>query len=57
MPFDSLRYALFLPAATLAYFLCPPRFRWMLLLAASYLFYASWGTGFAGALIASTLAA
>jgi len=55
LPFDSLRYALFLPAATLGYFLCPPRFRWTMLLAASYFFYAAWTTGFVGALAACTV--
>jgi D-alanyl-lipoteichoic acid acyltransferase DltB (MBOAT superfamily) len=57
LPFDSLRYALFLPAATLGYFVCPSRFRWALLLFASYGFYLSSGTGFGGALTASTILA
>lgn len=55
MAFDSLRYALFLPAVTVAYFGCPDRFRWLFLLTASGYFYTSWDSGFGGALIASTL--
>ena len=55
MPFTSLRYALFLPVVVAAYFGCPPRFRWLLLLGASYFFYANWDAGFLGALVASTL--
>ncbi len=42
MSFDSLRYLLFLPAVVLIHWLTPSRFRWMALLAASYVFYASW---------------
>ncbi len=42
MSFDSLRYLLFLPAVVLLHWLTPSRFRWMTLLAASYVFYASW---------------
>lgn len=57
MSFDSLQYALFLPGATLGYFLCPTGVRWMFLLAASYIFYASWGLGLPGALLSSTLSA
>ncbi len=42
MSFDSLRYLLFRPAVVLLHWLTPSRFRWMALLAASYVFYASW---------------
>ena len=42
MSFDSLRYLLLLPAVVLLHWLTPSRFRWMALLAASYVFYASW---------------
>ncbi len=42
MSFDSLRYLLFLPAVVLLHWLTPSRFRWMVLLAGSYVFYASW---------------
>ena len=39
MLFNSFSFLLFLPTVTLLYFLLPHRFRWMLLLAASCLFY------------------
>ncbi len=42
MSFDSLPYLLFLPAVVLLHWLIPSRFRWMALLGASYIFYASW---------------
>lgn len=42
MLFNSWQYAVFLPAVTAGYFLLPHRFRWVLLLAASYYFYMSW---------------
>ena len=42
MNFHSIDYLLFLPLAVALYFAMPHRWRWMLLLAASNLFYASW---------------
>lgn len=39
MLFNSFSFLVFLPTVTLLYFLLPHRFRWMLLLAASCLFY------------------
>ena len=42
MSFDSLTYFLFLPAVLALHWLCPARCRWIVLLAASYVFYASW---------------
>lgn len=39
MPFNSLAFLIFFPVVTIAYFLLPHRFRWMLLLAASCYFY------------------
>lgn len=39
MQFDSCSYLLFLPLTVLAYWLCPGRWRFAVLLAASYLFY------------------
>ena len=35
MLFNSLEFLVFFPLVTAAYFLCPHRFRWALLLAAS----------------------
>lgn len=40
MSFDSLEFLIFLPLTALAHWLCPQRWRWVVLLAASYLFYA-----------------
>ena len=42
MSFDTPGYVLFLCAAVLLYRVCPRRFRWALLLAASLFFYACW---------------
>ena len=42
MSFDSLRYLLFLPLVALLHAALPHRFRWVLLLGASLVFYASW---------------
>ncbi len=39
MSFISLDFLIFFPVVTIAYFLLPKNFRWMLLLAASILFY------------------
>jgi D-alanyl-lipoteichoic acid acyltransferase DltB (MBOAT superfamily) len=41
MNFTSLSYFLFLPAVYLTFYVATHRFRWMLLLAASYAFYAT----------------
>jgi alginate O-acetyltransferase complex protein AlgI len=41
MPFNSLKYFLFLPAVYLLYYLVADRARWCVLLAASLLFYAA----------------
>ena len=42
MTFNSLEFLIFFPVVTALYFLLPNRFRWMLLLGASYYFYMSW---------------
>ncbi len=42
MLFNSLQYAYFLPLVVVAYYLAPRQARLVLLLAGSYLFYASW---------------
>lgn len=39
MLFNSIAFCIFFPIVTLLYFLLPYRFRWMLLLAASFFFY------------------
>lgn len=40
--FNSFTYLLFLPLVTLLYWLAPQRLRYVILLAASYVFYMSW---------------
>ena len=42
MTFNSIQFLIFFPVVTILYFVLPNRFRWMLLLAASYYFYMSW---------------
>ena len=42
MSFDTLSYLVFLPVVCLLHWLLPSRYRWLLLLLASYVFYASW---------------
>lgn len=42
MIFNSWEYALFLPVVFLLYWLIPQRLKWIVLLAASYFFYAFW---------------
>ena len=42
MLFNSIQYAIFLPVVFAVYWLLPHKFRWPLLLAASYYFYMSW---------------
>jgi alginate O-acetyltransferase complex protein AlgI len=47
MLFNSYQYILFLPLVVLLYYLLPQRFRWILLLLASYYFYMSWEVTYA----------
>ncbi len=42
MLFNSLQFIIFFPTVVAIYFLLPHRHRWVLLLAASYYFYAAW---------------
>lgn len=42
MVFTSTRYLLFLPCVVLLYYILPHRFRWVMLLAASFYFYSCW---------------
>jgi alginate O-acetyltransferase complex protein AlgI len=53
--FNSIEYALFLPAVVTAYYLLGQAHRWKLLLAASYAFYAAWKPGYLLLIVASTL--
>lgn len=55
MLFNSLSYLLFLPLIALCYFAIPHRFRWGLLLAGSYFFYACWRVEYLALIIIATL--
>jgi D-alanyl-lipoteichoic acid acyltransferase DltB (MBOAT superfamily) len=55
MLFNSLRYLIFFPVVALLYFSIPPRFRWVLLLVASYYFYMCWRIEYTLMLIFITL--
>lgn len=55
MLFNSIHYFLFFPLVAGLYFLLKPCFRWMLLLLASYYFYASWRVEYVGLIVLSTL--
>ena len=45
--FNSFEYLIFLPIVALLYFLLAPKYRWILLLGASYYFYMSWEAEYA----------
>ena len=55
MLFNSLDYILFLIVFTIIFFLVKPKYRWFLLLAASYFFYMCWKWEFIFLIIFSTL--
>lgn len=57
MDFVSSRFIVFLIVLFLAYYLAPKKFQWMLLLAASHIFYVFAGLQFSGYVIATTLSA
>ena len=42
MTFNSLQYLIFFPIVAVLHFLIPTKYRWIMLLAASYYFYMSW---------------
>jgi len=54
MVFNSLAFALFFIVVVAAHFALPHRYRWMLLLAASYYFYMSWKAEYGFLLLATT---
>jgi len=54
MLFNSLEFLIFFPLVVAGYFLCPHRYRWALLLAASYYFYAAWKLEYVLLLLIST---
>lgn len=55
MNFNSLIFIIFFPVVLLLYWLLPHRFRWILLLAASYYFYMSWNPWLIFLILAITL--
>lgn len=55
MLFNSIEYVIFLPLVIAIYYLIPSRFRWVLLLMASYFFYMSWKVEYLSLIIFSTL--
>lgn len=55
MLFNSIEFLIFFPIVVIAYFLCPQRYRWVWLLAASYLFYAAWRFEYLLLLLLSTV--
>ncbi len=55
MLFNTIDYIIFLPLVILAYYLLPFRFRWMLLLAASYFFYMCWKFEYVLLIMGSTI--
>lgn len=55
MLFNSIDFLLFLPLVVATYFLVPHRFRWFLLLIASYYFYMCWKAEFIILIVLSTL--
>ncbi len=54
MAFNSVTFLVFLVATAVAYGCTPQRLRWLLLLAASYVFYGHWRIGYLGLIVAST---
>ncbi|MBN2309970.1 MAG: MBOAT family protein [Candidatus Hydrogenedentes bacterium] len=55
MLFNSLEFVVFFPIVAALYFAFPYRFRWMLLLAASYYFYMCWEPRYLILILVSTL--
>ena len=55
MLFNSIEFLIFFPIVLVLYFACPYRYRWVLLLAASYYFYAAWKLEYIFLITVSTL--
>jgi alginate O-acetyltransferase complex protein AlgI len=55
MLFNSLEFLIFFPLVALAYFAIPHRWRWLLLLGASYYFYMCWKAEYLFLILASTI--
>ena len=55
MLFNSFQFLVFFPIVGALYFATPDRFRWLLLLGASYYFYMCWRPEYVLLIVASTL--
>ena len=55
MSFISLKFALFVIICLLAFYICPKRFRWGILLVASYVFYAFCGVKYMVYIVITTI--
>ena len=55
MLFNSWQFILFFPVVVCLYFSLPERFRWALLLGASYFFYTCWKPAYLVLILISTL--
>ena len=55
MLFNSFSYAIFLPIVFILYWIIPSRYRWGLLLIASYIFYMSWNPTYAVLILYTTI--
>lgn len=55
MLFNSIHFLIFFPTVVLLYYSIPHRYRWTMLLAASYYFYGSWRVEYLGLIILSTV--
>ena len=55
MLFNSLSFVYFLPIVILLYYILPHKFRWILLLLASYIFYMAWRVEYIFLIVFSTL--
>ncbi|QGU95839.1 MBOAT family protein [Clostridium bovifaecis] len=54
MLFNSFSFLIFFPIVTVLYFLIPYKYRWILLLAASYYFYMSWNPKYVVLILTTT---
>lgn len=55
MLFNSWQFAIFLPIVFILYWIIPHRFRWILLLTASYYFYMSWNVKYVVLILFTTV--
>ena len=55
MLFNSLQFIIFFPIVVLLFYLSPARFRWILLLISSYIFYMAWKPAYILLIVLSTI--